>query len=158
MKAIFRVPFQVGLGPVLPPMSGDDGLQLHYDDKGTLRGGYSCIGYVDKGKTCLVLVEADKATIQAMAADPDYLFLKDDGGSGLVEMADNQQKAQLSIHKVTDAEYADGVNMMAAEKVEPRAAENTTYDDPVLALSVLRAKERLVAIAARVEPKGAEAV
>ena len=135
MKAIFCVPFQVGLGPVLPPMAdADAGVQLHYDDKGTLRGGYSCIGHVGSRKTCLVLIEASKATIDAMAASADYLHMEDDGGAGPVAVKNTKswlvtqghdakemdkvdftakEAALLSVHQVTDAEYADGVSVMA---------------------------------------------
>ena len=141
MKAIFCVPFQVGLGPVLPPMSdADDGLQLHYTVKGTLKGGYSCIGYVNDRKTCLVLVEASKATVNAMAASPDYLHMEDDGDAGPVAMKNTEswllsqghdakelekvdwkdkQGAVLGVHQVTDAEYADGLSVMAPLEAEP---------------------------------------
>ena len=137
MKAIFCVPFQIGLGPVLPPMSADEGLQLHYTENKVLKGGYSCIGYVDKRRTCLVLVEADKATIDAMAASPDYLFLKDDGDAGPVVVKDSKdwlvdqghddkeldkvdwkdtEVALLGVHEVTDAEYAVMMIAKPAEK------------------------------------------
>ena len=140
MKAIFCVPFAIGRGPVLPPMSdADGGLQLHYDDKGTLRGGYSCIGYVGNRKTCLVLVEASKLTIDAIAASAKYLHLADDGAAGPVAVKNveswlltqghtvkelekvnftDKAGALREVLKVTAEEYAGGVSVMAPASVE----------------------------------------
>lgn len=144
MKAIFCVPFQVGLGPVLPPKSRamSNGaisdpladITLDYDDKGTLSGGYSCIGHVSNRKTCLVLIHASKDTIDAMAASPDYLHILDDGAAGPVALVNtkawlttqghdtkeldkqdftDKQKALLRLHQVTDQEYTAGRTDMA---------------------------------------------
>ena len=76
MKAIFVTLFPHEQS--LPPMSSDDGECLHYDDNGTLRGGYACIGHVPqpaKTDTCMVLVEASVAVLTAMRDSPKYLFL-----------------------------------------------------------------------------------
>ena len=139
MKAIFCVPFAIGRGPVLPPMSSDGGLQLHYDDKGTLRGGYSCIGYVGNRKTCLVLVEASPMTIDAIAASASYLHVTDDGAASPVAVKNTEswllsqghdakelekvdfvdkEKALREVLKVTAEEYAGGVSVMAPASVE----------------------------------------
>jgi len=140
VKAIFCVPFRAGQGPVLPPMSDSEGpVQLHYDDKGTLRGGYSCIGYVGNRKTCLVLVEASKLTIDVMAASPDYLHVKDDGAASPVAVKNTEswllsqghdakelypvdfmdkEKALREVLKVTAEEYAGGVGVMAPVSVD----------------------------------------
>ncbi len=65
-SAIFCVPFQVGLGPVIS-------LAL-----GTADGcGYSVIGQVPNAPTCLVRVWSDDATLDALAALPDVLFMED---------------------------------------------------------------------------------
>ena len=150
MKAIFCVPFQVGRGPVLPPMSGAEaGVQLHYDDKGTLRGGYSCIGHVGDKKTCLVLVEASKLTIDAIAASASYLHLADDGAASPVAVKNtkfwlvtqghdvkelekvdftDKEKALREVLKVTTAEYAGGVSVMAVPIAEPVGVPAPTGD------------------------------
>jgi len=122
-------------------MSGVEsgGLQLHYDDKGMLRGGYSCIGYVGNRKTCLVLVEASKLTIDAIAASAKYLYLADDGAASPVavknvkswllsqghtvkelEKVDFTDKAGAlrEVLKVTTAEYAGGVSVMAPVSID----------------------------------------
>ena len=113
MKAIFCVPFQVGIGPVLPPMADPAAAaQLHYDDKGTLRGGYSCIGHVGNKKTCLVLIDASKATIDAMAASADYLHLDDDGAAGPIAAKNTEAWLLAQGH---DAKELDNINFTDKE-------------------------------------------
>ena len=76
-KTIFAVPIE-NSNAVVPPLSDDDGgTQLHYDDNGTLRGGYSLIGQVPQVESCLVLIHSSKATIDAMKADETYLWMED---------------------------------------------------------------------------------
>ncbi len=150
MKAIFCAPFQVGLGPVLPPMSDPlAAITLDYDDKGTLSGGYSCIGHVSDRKTCLVLVHASKGTIDAMAASADYLHIQDDGAAGPVALINakawlttqghdtkeldkedwaNKQKALLSLHQVTDQDYAAGHTDMVPQDVTYTPKDPTDVD------------------------------
>ena len=77
-SAIFVAPFQVGLGPVLPPMQAEGVVQICYTDvKGVLCGGYSCIGHVPQAPTCLVRVWSDEAGLDALAALPDMLYVCD---------------------------------------------------------------------------------
>ena len=75
-KAIFKVPI-VNDNAVVPPMSDDDGgTQLHYDDNGTLRGGFSLIGQVPQVDECLALIHSSQKTIDAMAADKDNTLVE----------------------------------------------------------------------------------
>ena len=113
MQAIFCVPFQPDIGPALPPMADlDAAIQLHYDDKGTLKGGYSCIGHVGNKKTCLVLVEASKTAIDTMAASPDYLHVDDDGAAGPI-LAKNTEAWLLA--QGHDAKDLDKINFTDKE-------------------------------------------
>ena len=77
MKAIFVTRFPPA--QFLPTMSGD-GVedQLHFDEAGVLKGGYSIIGHVpraDLTDTCLVLVEAAPGVLNTMKSTPQYLYL-----------------------------------------------------------------------------------
>ena len=85
----------------------DGGLQLHYDDKGTLRGGYSCIGHVGNRKTCLVLVEASPMTIDAIAASASYLHVTDDGAAGPVAVKSTESWLLSQGHTVKELEKVD---------------------------------------------------
>ncbi len=65
-KTVFCVPFQPGVGPVISfDLGRDDG------------DGYSCIGPVGALPTCLVLVQSDEETLDALAALPDVVFVED---------------------------------------------------------------------------------
>ena len=78
-KAIFLAPVPEGTSNfTLPPLSDPEGgIQLYYDDNGTLRGGYSAIGQVPQAPNALVLIHSSQATIDAMDADDDYLWIED---------------------------------------------------------------------------------
>ncbi len=78
-KAIFLAPVPEGTSNfTLPPLSDPEGgTQLHYDDNGTLRGGYNAIGQVPQAPSALVLIHSSKATIDAMKADDTYLWMED---------------------------------------------------------------------------------
>lgn len=65
-SAIFVVPFRVGVGPTI---AVDPGKTDGY--------GYSVIGQVPQAPTCLVRVWSDDATLDALAADPDTLYVED---------------------------------------------------------------------------------
>ncbi len=65
-SAIFVVPFQIGLGPVIPL---DLGLVDGY--------GFSVVGHVPAASTCLTRAWSDEATLDALAALPDVLFVED---------------------------------------------------------------------------------
>ncbi len=78
-KANFVTGWDASVGrPDIPPMqASDSGDQLHYDDAGTLRGGFCCISYVPD-ITAVIQVEASLAVINAMKADEDnYVWLED---------------------------------------------------------------------------------
>ena len=76
-KSIFAVPVE-NSNFILPPMSDTDGgTQLHYDDNGVLRGGYSAIGQVAQAPSALVLIHSSEATIDTMKADDTYLWMED---------------------------------------------------------------------------------
>ena len=69
-SAIFIVPV-VNNNPSLPVDDIFDGTEVH---------GWSCIGQVPQGETCLVRVWASEGTLDAMAADDAYLFVEDVDG------------------------------------------------------------------------------
>lgn len=50
--------------------------QLVYDDNGTLRGGWSCVGPVPTEPTCMVRVWCSDAQLDALAADPANLVIE----------------------------------------------------------------------------------
>lgn len=79
-KAYFTAGWDTTAGrPDIPPaVDSDGGLQLQYDDVGTLRGGFSCVSFVPSDDTCVVIVHADQATIDAMKADTvNFIWIED---------------------------------------------------------------------------------
>ncbi len=92
MRAILRVPF--------PPETNLDMEKMHHLDKGVLKGGYSCIGQVPQGDTCLVAIEAPAAYVVELGTTKGYELLDD----GAVE-ATAAAKAEL---KITEAEFQRG--------------------------------------------------
>jgi len=79
MKALFMTTMVNGV-PNLPPFEAEDGgTQLYHTVDGVLCGGYSCLGQVPvKGiPSILVQVWASNATLDAMDADNDYVFIED---------------------------------------------------------------------------------
>ena len=79
MKALFMTTMVNGV-PNLPPFEAEDGgIQLYHTVDGVLCGGYSCLGQVPvKGiPSMLVQVWASNATLDAMDADNDYVFIED---------------------------------------------------------------------------------
>jgi hypothetical protein len=67
-SAIYAVPFQAHIGPVLPANLFEDA----YPQRG-----YACIGHVPQPPTCLVRVWATDAMLDELAANPDCLFIED---------------------------------------------------------------------------------
>jgi hypothetical protein len=64
--------------PDIPPMvDSEGGLQLHYVNGGVLRGGFACISYVPIATTCIVQIHSSQATIDAMKASEDYIWIED---------------------------------------------------------------------------------
>lgn len=72
-SAIFVAPVENN-NPVLPSMSDPDDGSLHLSHGNG--HGYSCVGLVPNAPSCLVRVYSDQSTIEAMATDPNYLFVE----------------------------------------------------------------------------------
>ncbi len=76
-KAIFMTTMTNGTPDLPPHEAEDDGLQLNYDDNGVLKGGYSCVGQVPGDvDSILVQVLSSDETLDAMAAENDYVFIE----------------------------------------------------------------------------------
>ena len=77
-KAIFMTTM-VGGVPNLPPFEAESGPQLYYTVDGVLCGGYSCLGQVPVNgiPSMLVQVWASNATLDAMDASDEYVFIED---------------------------------------------------------------------------------
>lgn len=71
-SAMFVVPCTEG-GPELPM----ELLTYTNEATGEMAGGWSCVGNVPVGGTCLVRVWSSDEQIDALAAMPDYLFVED---------------------------------------------------------------------------------
>jgi len=78
MKAILIAPME-NANAVLPPMDGDD-LHLTYLVDGVRTGGFGMVGNVPGPApihSCYVLVHTSQATVDAMIASGDYLFIEE---------------------------------------------------------------------------------
>ena len=77
MKAIVIAALE-NANAVLPPMDGDD-LHLVYDVDGVRTGGFTLVSNVPMPdtSTCFVLVHTSEATVDAMIASGDYLFVEE---------------------------------------------------------------------------------
>jgi hypothetical protein len=70
-SSIFVAPFVQGQGAQLTfDQIAPDGIQRDGD-------GWSVIGHVPQAGTCLVRVWASEAALDALAEDPDYLFVEE---------------------------------------------------------------------------------
>ncbi len=77
MEANFITKYENG-SPKLPPMdaAGEGELQLHYEEEGELKGGYSILEFLPN-KEVLVQVYASKDTIDKMYESGEYVLSVD---------------------------------------------------------------------------------
>ncbi len=78
-KYLMAVPFQVGLGPVLPPMDATEGNETHitYLVNGERKGGYNVVGHVPQATTCIVLLDSTAQTVAAIEAAGNGVLLEE---------------------------------------------------------------------------------